>query len=69
MIDTTHINQFEHTVDRAFHIRLARLCLAAVPDSYTEDQLADIGARARHWVLQELRKDLSNLGSSRQPSV
>jgi hypothetical protein len=47
---------FEQSANRAFHVGLARNCLAAVPDSYTDDQLDNIGRRAIHWVLKALRE-------------
>lgn len=55
---TDAFDAFEHSTDRAFHIGLARRCLAAVPDAYTEDQLDDIGRRARHWVLKAAREHI-----------
>lgn len=50
------IDSFEHAADREFHIGLARNCLASVPDDYTDDQLDDIGRRARHWAMRALRE-------------
>jgi hypothetical protein len=49
-------DQFERSTDRAFHIGLARNCLANVQDTYTDDQLNDIGSRARHWVMKAFRE-------------
>jgi hypothetical protein len=37
-------------LDRAAAIALARNILANVPDSYTDEQLNDIGTRAVYWV-------------------
>lgn len=50
------IEQFERGFSRVDAVALARRILAQVPDSYTEDQLNDIGQRARHWVMQAYRE-------------
>jgi hypothetical protein len=52
------LDAFERSTDREFHIGLARRCLAVVPDAYTEDQLDDIGRRARHWVVKAVREHI-----------
>src|ERR1035437_730286 len=54
--DNQFLDEFERSTDRARHIALARNCLAAVPDSYTEDQINDVGRRARHWVTKAARE-------------
>jgi len=52
------LDAFERSTDREFNIGLARRCLAAVPAAYTEDQLDDIGRRARHWVVKAVREHI-----------
>jgi hypothetical protein len=66
---TRMLDDFERSTDRAFHIGLARNCLAAVPDAYTEDQLDDIGRRARHWTLKALRAHLEEATCNEKSSV
>jgi hypothetical protein len=39
-------------LDRAAAIALGRNILANVPDSYTDEQLNDIGTRAVYWVIR-----------------
>jgi hypothetical protein len=47
-----------NTLDRAAAIRLARNILANVPDSYTDEQLNDIGKRAIYWLTRAQRNDV-----------
>jgi DNA-binding NarL/FixJ family response regulator len=54
------------TFDRKAAIALARNILANMPDSYTEEQLNDIGTRARHWVWVSVRDQPHLAGSARQ---
>lgn len=51
---TKEVTAFEHEFSN--HVGLARRILAAVPDTYTEAQLDDIGRRARHWVMDAYRE-------------
>jgi hypothetical protein len=53
---TMTIEQFERGFRRADAIALARRILANTPESFTEDQLNDIGQRARHWVMRAYRE-------------
>lgn len=50
------IEQFERGFGRVDAVALARRILANVSDNYTEEQLNDIGQRARHWVMRAYRE-------------
>lgn len=56
IIDMPTIEQFERGFSRVEAVALARRILANVSDNYTEDQLNDIGQRARHWVMKAYRE-------------